>query len=279
MIRRLLYMVSLLVALCAAATSARAAPQRILSANLCGDHLLVALADPKQIVGLSRFSVDATISTVVEQARAFPRPDQRSEAVVALQPELVLGGPSERSNMRKALTQLGMHIYEVTIVADIGQARAQVLEVAALIGHPARGEALVAEIDAALARLVRVARRPPVTALMVERKGYVTGPHSLAAALLRAAGFIAPAGAPTDLGGYVAMEKLLVLRPDVLVMHDVFREAEDQGSLYLTHPALAALYPPERRLLLPRRYALCGGPALVAALNYLTQVLSATTPR
>jgi iron complex transport system substrate-binding protein len=272
-------MVSLLAALCAAATAASAAPQRILSANLCGDELLVALADPGQIVGLSRFSVDPTLSNMVEKAKTFPRPDQRSEAVVALQPELVLGGPRERSNMRKALTNLGMKIYEVAIVTDIMQARMQVREVATLIGHPARGEALVAEIDAALVRLARVARNPPATALMVERKGYVTGPHSLPAALLRAAGFVPPEGAPSDLGGYVPMEKLLVLRPDVLVMHDLFREAEDQGSLYLTHPALAALYPPERRLLLPRRYAICGGPALLAALNYLTQVLSATTPR
>jgi len=38
--------------------------------------------------------------------------------------------------------------------------------------------------------------------------------------------------------------------------------------------ALNALYPPERRIVLPARYTLCGGPALIAALDYLTELLT-----
>jgi iron complex transport system substrate-binding protein len=72
---------------------------------------------------------------------------------------------------------------------------------------------------------------------------------------------------------------LLVLRPEILVLHDIVREAEDQGALFLAHPALKAMYPPDRVLLLPRKYALCGGAALVEALDYLTAALSRPTPR
>jgi iron complex transport system substrate-binding protein len=63
------------------------------------------------------------------------------------------------------------------------------------------------------------------------------------------------------------------LRPDVIVLSAHALEAHDQGSLYLTHPALVALYPPSRRLILPPRYQLCGGPALIAALDYLADAL------
>ena len=71
----------------------------------------------------------------------------------------------------------------------------------------------------------------------------------------------------------MSLERLLTLRPDVVVLKDPPREAHDQGALYLTHPALRALYPPERRIALPTRFTLCGGPALVAAFDYLAAAM------
>jgi iron complex transport system substrate-binding protein len=250
------------------------APQRIVSINLCADQLLVALADPDQIAGLSPFAADPDLSVVTAQARAFRQLDQRSEAMVTLQPGLVLVGPNDRSHIRRVLAELGLRVHEVALVTDLAGARGQVRELADLLGHPARGEALVAEIDRAQARLAAVAAARTRTAVLVERRGYVAGPQSLAAVLLREAGLRPPDGAPQGLGGFVSLEQLLVLRPDVLVLHEPLTEAADQGALFLAHPALTALYPPARRLLLPRRFSLCGGPALVGALDYLAGALS-----
>ena len=47
-----------------------------------------------------------------------------------------------------------------------------------------------------------------------------------------------------------------------------------QGALYLTHPALRALYPPEKRIVLPARYTMCAGRSLVEAYDYLTDVVT-----
>ena len=69
------------------------------------------------------------------------------------------------------------------------------------------------------------------------------------------------------------LEQLITLRPDYLVMASAIETPDSQGALYLTHPALRALYPPERRIVLPTRYTLCGGASLVAALDYLTGVV------
>ena len=49
---------------------------------------------------------------------------------------------------------------------------------------------------------------------------------------------------------------------------------DGQGAVYLTHPALRELYPPARRVLLPSRYTLCGGPSLIAAFDYLAEVVT-----
>jgi iron complex transport system substrate-binding protein len=263
------------ITLTAAPVSAADAPKRVVSFNLCGDQLVLALADPGQIVGLSPFARDEKLSTVAPQAGAFPKVVARSEAAVALQPDLVLAGPIDRAGIRRTLTRAGLRVVDVELVNDIAAARAQVLEFGVLLGHPERGRALAEAIDRAQARLAEVARGRNTTALLVERKGYVTGPESLAAALLRAAGFEPPAGAPEGLGGFVPLERLLVLRPDVLALYEAVAAPTDQGALFLAHPALAKLYPPARQLVLPRKFALCGGPALVAALDYLTARLSA----
>ena len=116
--------------------------------------------------------------------------------------------------------------------------------------------------------------RRVATALLVNRGGYTAGERSLAAALLAEAGLKPPAGAPPGYGGYVPLEKLLMLHPDVIVLNDQPGDAADQGSYNLSHPALNALYPPERRIILPTRYTICGGPALVAAFDYLTELLT-----
>jgi iron complex transport system substrate-binding protein len=276
-IRSPLFQCALAIALLFAAVAQAAAadaPRRVASFNLCADQLVVALANPDQIAGLSTFAADPQLSVVANQAKQFPALDQRSEATVALQPDLVLVGPNDRSAIRRVLTALGLRVHEVGLVTDVESGRKQVREVAALLGHSERGAALVANIDRGEARLAALAGGRKATALVVERRGYVAGPQSLAAALLREAGYRVPDGAPEGFGGFVALEKLLVLRPDVLVLHDPVTRASDQGTLFLAHPALAALYPPERRLLLPRRYALCGGPALVAALDYLADALA-----
>src|SRR5205085_10954168 len=123
-----------------------------------------------------------------------------------------------------------------------------------LLGHPERGERLIAEIETARARLHAAAKPSFRTALLVTRGGYTAGADSLAAALLAEAGLKAPAGSPPGYGGYVPLERLLTLRPDMIVLNSLQDSARDQGSYNLSHPALAALYPPQRRIVLPPRY-------------------------
>jgi iron complex transport system substrate-binding protein len=266
---------SLLALLVAGATNcfAAEAPKRVVSFNQCGDQLIVALADPEQIAGLSPYAADRSLSVVADRARAFPRLDWQAESTIALGPDLVLIGQNDRPVTKHILRAQGLRLYEIALIADLDVARQQVIEVAALLGHPERGAKLVAEIEAARARLHAAAKPSFRTALLVNRGGYTAGTNSLAAALLAEAGLKAPPGSPPGYGGYVPLERLLTLRPDVIVLNNSPTEA-DQGSYNLSHPALNALYPPQRRLLLPPRYTICGGPALVEAFDYLAGLLT-----
>ena len=66
------------------------------------------------------------------------------------------------------------------------------------------------------------------------------------------------------------LERLVADPPDYIVVAHADARAEDQGSALLSHPALARLYPPARRIVLPNKLTACGGPSLPAALDWLT---------
>jgi iron complex transport system substrate-binding protein len=250
------------------------APRRVVSFNQCADQLVLALADPAQIAGLSPYATDPTLSAVAEKARAFPRLDWQAESTIALGPDLVLIGQMDRPVTKHMLRAQGLRLHEVALIADLNTARTQIVEVAAVLGHPERGERLLADLDAARARLHAAPKPPYTTALLVNRGGYTAGQHSLAAALLAEAGLKPPPGAPPGYGGFVPLERLLTLHPDVIVLNNLPTGAGDQGSYNLSHPALDALYPPERRIILPPRYTICGGAALVEAFDYLAELLA-----
>ena len=259
--------------LCAPARAADP-PRRIVSFNVCADQLAVALADPGQIAALSPYAADPALSTVAEKARAFARVGWSAESIVPLAPDLVLVGPSDRSLTQHMLRALGFRLTVVDLISDIAGGLAQIREVAALVGHPERAAALEADIASARRRLADARRPGGSTALLVGHGGYTVGPASLAAALLVEAGFTPPPGAPSGYGGFVPLERLVALRPDFLVMESPVETPDGQGALYLAHPALQALYPPQRRIVLPNRYTLCGGPSLIAAFDYLANAMA-----
>ncbi len=249
-------------------------PRRVASFNVCADQLVIALADPDQIVALSPNARDPAISVVAEKAAGYPLLGRTAESMVPLKPDLVLVGPWDRPLTQRMLHVLGFRIVNVPLINDLPTGIAQIREIAKLLGHPERGEALIAEIEAARRRLAEAPRPKSLSALLVGNSGYTVGPDSLAGALLREAGFAPPPGAPAGYGGYVPLEKLIMLRPDFLVMTSLVETPDGQGALYLTHPALRALYPPEKRIVLPGRLTMCAGQSLVAALDYLADVLT-----
>jgi iron complex transport system substrate-binding protein len=263
---------------CSVPAGAADPPRRVASFNVCADQLVVALADPGQIVGLSPYASDPAISVIADKARAYPQLALQAEAMVPLKPDLVLVGTWDRPLTQRMLRSLGFRVVGVDVVSDVAAGLAQIRETAKLLGHPERGEALIADIEAARRRLAAAPRPRSASktssALLIGNSGYTVGPDSLAGALLREAGLALPPGAPAGYGGYVPLEKLIMLRPDFLAMASLVETPDGQGALYLTHPALRALYPPDKRIVLPSRFTLCAGPSLIAAFDYLADVLT-----
>jgi iron complex transport system substrate-binding protein len=265
---------TLAIAFAPCATTATEPPARIVSINLCTDELLIALADPQQILALSPYAADPTLSTFAERARSFRHDADRAETVVSLKPDVVIGGPFSRLATREMVDRLGYRYVDVAPAASVAETIAEIGAVARLVGHPERGEALIARIETARRRAIEsvaaFSSRP--TAVFYQRRGFVNGGATLTAELLADLG-VTDAGRALagEAGGFVPLERLVVAHPDFLVVSSESAHAEDQGTALLAHPALATLYPPERRIVLPERFTVCGGPSLPEAYDWLTE--------
>jgi iron complex transport system substrate-binding protein len=252
-------------------------PRRIVSINLCADQLLLALADPGQIVGLSAFAHDAGMSFLADKARPYPQISGSAETVYALKPDLVVSGTFSNQLTNAFLKDKGVPTIVLEPVDGFDDMRAEVRLVAEAVGHPERGEAMIAALDAAIARAAAVRPAAPLRTVSLSRRGWVTGTRTLESDLLDAVGIVNAAAdfGIADFGGTVGLEQLIAADLDVVLLEADSIAAEDQGSALLRHPAIAEAFPPEKRIVIPGPLTLCGGPGVIAALDRLAAEVAA----
>ncbi|ABD05445.1 Periplasmic binding protein [Rhodopseudomonas palustris HaA2] len=260
----------------ALSTAAIAAPRpRLASINVCTDQLLIALADPDQILGLSPYARDAAQSYLAAQAGRFPKLSGEAEDVLMLKPDIVVGGRYTRRATREFLKQQGQRVVEFDAARTLDEARAQITMMGDLVGHPDRAAAANARIDAAIARARKATSDKPFRVLPLERRGWVSGSGSLITSLLATVGLVNAAdGLGIRLGGFASLEAVVSLRPDYLLVSEASDFAEDEGRAFVLHPALEGLFPPSKRLTIPENLTVCGGPMLADALDRLTTELT-----
>ena len=245
---------------------------RIASINTCTDQLLLTLADPAQIVGLSPYSRDPARSWAAPEAAKYPRLSGEAEDVLVLKPDVVVAGTFTKRATREFLKGQGVRVDEFDVAQTLDDVRAQIVRMGEIVGHPERAAAQVERLDAAVERARVVASRTRYQVLPLSRRGWVSGANSLTTSLLTASGLANAAGElGVASGGFVSLEQIVSRKPDLLLVSDEGGFAEDQGRAFLLHPALEALYPPEKRLVIPEQLTVCGGPMVADALDRLAR--------
>jgi iron complex transport system substrate-binding protein len=250
------------------AMPAAAAPARIVSVNPCVDAILVEVADARQIAGISHYSQDPrATSMALATAARFKATSGTAEEIVALAPDLVLSGSHVAPATVAALRRQGVPLVEIGIAETIAQSRAQIRTIARATGHPERGEALVARIDAAVAAAAFPGT--PVAALIWAGGGLVPGTATLADDLLHTSGF---RNLSADYGlqkwDVLPLERL-VARPPRLLLTTSDSPRDDR---MLGHPVLRPLAGRIALRAFPERLLNCGGPTIIAALGRLAAV-------
>jgi iron complex transport system substrate-binding protein len=239
------------------AQPARAA-DRVVSLNLCTDQLLVLLA-PEKIAALSPLARDPALSFVASQAERLPIVRASAEAVLRLHPDLILAASYGAQGTVALLEQEGVPVLRIDLPQDFDGIRRQTRALATTLGVPQRADALLAAMDATLAKLPRPSH--PVHTLVWQPRGLTAGPGSLMDAVVRAVGLVNVSD-----GRHVGLENLLREPPDLLVVPET-PEFPSLATALLGHPALAGLH----RRAIPPALTICAGPFTAQAAALLAR--------
>lgn len=240
-------------------------PRRIVSMNPCVDAILREVAAPDQIAAISHYSQDPRATSVpLAWAQAYPVVGDAAEDVLNQRPDLVIAGPHIAPETLSALRRMGVPLLSTTVPATVAESEGQIREIAARIGKPERGEALVMRIEVALAQLDAAQGARPA-ALIWQDSGLVPGPGTLAEEMLRRAGFrSASAEMKLQMWDMVSVEQILLNPPDIIMTGVAGMEADGMGRKGLGAPMLAKAQGRIMTADYPSRLLHCAGPTIIA---------------
>lgn len=246
-----------------------AKPGRIVSMNLCADQLVLALADRGQIAGLTHNAADSQMSAEAMRARGLKLLSGSVEQILAIDPDLVVGMPAGRSEAMGVLRRQGYRTANLRFANSLDDIYASIGEIAVAVGHPERGEAMIARMKADLARIAKPGGGK--VAAYYQRRGFMTGTGTLIDDLMRRVGLVNLAGRLDKPPlAQISLEEMVAARPDYLIVESATDTVSDQGTEMLHHPALAGI----PRISIPQAWTVCGGPAYVRAARGMAEQIA-----
>lgn len=257
------------VAALACAPLDAAEAQRIVSLNLCTDQLVVDLVEPRRIAGVTELATDPLSTPVPERARELPVTLATAEDVIGRRADLVLASPFTPAATLDLMRRAGVEVVTIGAAQTLDGVKQAIRKAASATGRAARGDALVADIDAAIERnKPSDAARPSIIVYQVNN--FVTDSGGLVSELLALAGFRNHAPALRGLaGGRVDIEMLVTDPPDVLVLTSAPSDYATVVADNLRHPALRALAGRVPMAVLPWSGWLCGTHHIAGVLDQL----------
>src|SRR5260370_39430851 len=155
----------------AVAPALAAALPRIASMNVCTDQLLISLADPEQILGLSRYSRDRLESWAADDAHRFRILSGGAEDILVLRPDVVVASLFDKRSTRELLKEKGLRLAEFAVPRNLEEVKAQIRQMGEIVQHADRAAAEIARLAAGIARARRVVVDKHYPALPLSRRG------------------------------------------------------------------------------------------------------------
>jgi iron complex transport system substrate-binding protein len=222
-----------------------APPQRIMSLKICTDELLLDLVPAplpnkkSRIASITFLSQELAALRMWPQGAKVPVNHGTAEEILATHPDLILTDPFMAPSLRLILAKSGARILEVPPAEDFAQIRAVTRMVAQAVGEEARGEALIARMDADLRDVAAHRPRKALTVAGWGGGGYAPGKGGLFDVMLTAAG---ARNVVSGSFGYYDVESLIDANPDALVYGDTYRGMASLRADQDLHPALLKRY-------------------------------------
>lgn len=170
-------------------------PRRIVSLALNTDEYLYQVVPPEFVVGVSRFAYNVTFSAVLDHVDKYkPQIASDKDAILAANPDLVIGTDSVPMELVEALTAAGIPVFRMwTLTNNLEQVADNITVVGYLTGQDesarkerARFEREIMEIEAQC----RPAKNPPARIYGVSMQEFGFGDHTLFQDVIRRIGAV-----------------------------------------------------------------------------------------
>jgi iron complex transport system substrate-binding protein len=200
--------------------------QKIVSLAASNTEILFAIGAGPQVVGRDMFSdYPEEAKTVADVGGSFG--DLNVEAIVALEPDLVLASALQTAEQVKSLQDVGLTVFVLPNPVTLDEMYTNLLTVATLTGHTTEAETLIADLKARVAaveeKISTVETKPTVFYEMDAtdpNAPYTSGPGTFVDTLLTMAGGVNVAGKMDSPWVALSAEKLVEMNPEIILLGD-----------------------------------------------------------
>jgi len=196
-------------------------PQRIVSAALALDNILLFVTDPQRIVAVTRFAADPAYSYVSDRLQPHMTIiDQlNAEQVLALDPDIVLIAVWNDPDTVHQLRDLGVKLYTFARFSTVQDALDNIARIGEITGDEERAQALIDEFHRRAQEVAaRVSGRPRPAVLVWDDWGTTVGPGTSAHDIIEMAGGRNVAAEHGIVGWQtIDAEAVVRMNPDVII--------------------------------------------------------------
>ncbi|MEM8697364.1 MAG: hypothetical protein AAGE05_15185 [Pseudomonadota bacterium] len=244
---------------------AAAAPNRVVSVNMCTDELLLLLAGPGQIASVTHLAHDRHEFPFWRSGRRYPANNGSVVAVAGYRPDLILtmgGVARDRAHLAE---RIGAELVALPFPQTIADIEAAIATVAQALGREERGRSIIA----AIRRFSEDSPDASREVVFLSDSGYSFAEQSLGARWLALAGARVPEGQ----GVRVTAETLLIDPPETVIRSD-YRRGQTSRGQYWPGFRFIDRSPDTRIIYTDGRRWTCSGPSLLPEIRRLREALA-----
>jgi iron complex transport system substrate-binding protein len=259
----------LLAAVLVAMPASAAQLPRAASFGLCADQMLLMLGDSAQIASVSS-QATGPLSFYAKRAASFPANRGAAEEIIASGAKILLVSDAMDQRSAAALAGFGVKVVQVPFANEWEEVERMTRDVARALGQPRRGEAVIADMRARLARVRPSEPRSQwPTVIYYRPDGGGAGAGTFVDSSLTAAGFrnLQREWGPPLWEG-VPMERVVRHPPDLFAV-SYFDTGRESTAILRRNPVLWGKARTRPVLNVHGKYWNCGSPLLVEAVEQL----------
>jgi iron complex transport system substrate-binding protein len=249
-------------------------PQRIMSTNQCSDLLLLMLVPKERIASITHLAHGPAAALLPGADEGVAINHGTAEEVISQRPDLILASPWSTPVLRRLGARVRAPVVEIDAANSFADIRRITRQVGALVGEPARAEALIADMDRTLAELAETRPSRPISVVAWSAGDAAPGEGTLTHEIIEAAGAVNLAtivpGATTSSFG---VEELLAARPDAILRGVGSQSGPSLKDSASEHPVVRRAFR-GRRVTYPVTLHSCGLPQSAAAAAELRAALA-----